>query len=269
MPFQIFFAAFRVIFNYVLEFSHIFSKIKSMYLKYLITCLSVVLCFSIPVLTIGQSSKSIFFQDGKNSTTVTGTVKGRQYVDYKLNILAGQTLSVSINSKSTSVNFNVLPPGSKDVAIYNSSINGNNYSEVAEKSGLYAIRIYLMGAAESENRSVNFGLTVGLVKPAVSKDAKVSGTNYNATGKLRSSKGKAAPGSVMSDYGVKRTGSGGADVYVTYPGSIQRILRFSQGEWTCLSSDCKLTYTRTSDEWEVIVNGTYHFSIPDAVINGG
>jgi hypothetical protein len=163
----------------------------------------------------------------------------------------------------------VLPPGSQDVAIYNSSINGNKYSGIAEKSGLYAIRVYLMGAAESENRSVNFSLTVGLIKPAVSKDAKVAGTNFNATGQLRSSKGKAAPGSVMSDFGVKRNGSGGADVYVTYPGSSQRILRFSQGEWTCLSSDCKLTYTRKSDEWEVTVNGTYHFSIPDAVINGG
>jgi hypothetical protein len=240
-----------------------------MYLKYLITCLSVVIFFSIPVLTIGQSSKSIFFPDGKNSTTVTGTVKGRQYVDYKLNILSGQTLSVSINSKSTSVNFNVLPPGSQDVAIYNSSINGNKYSGVAEKSGLYAIRVYLMGAAASENRSVNFGLTVGLVKPAVSKDAKVAGTDYNATGKLRSSKGKAAPGSVMSDFGVKRLGPNFADVYVTYPGSSQKILRFRDGEWICVSNNCTMTYTRNADEWEVIVNGTYHFSIPDAVINGG
>jgi hypothetical protein len=230
---------------------------------------SVVLFLSVPIFAFGQTSKSIFFPSDKNTTTVTGTVKGRQYIDYKLNILSGQTLSVSINSKSTSVFFNILPPGSQDVAIYNSSINGNKYSEVAEKSGLFAIRIYLMGSAETGNKSVNYGLTVSLVKPAVSKDAKVSGTNYNATGQLRSSKGKAAPGSVMSDFGVKRTGSGNVDVYVTYPGSSQRILRFSQGEWTCLSSDCKLTYTRTSDEWEVIVNGTYHFSIPDAVINGG
>jgi hypothetical protein len=240
-----------------------------MYLKYLVSRFSVIMLFLMPIFAVGQGSKSIFFPEGKNSTTVTGSVKGRQYVDYKLNIQAGQTLNVSTNTKSTSVNFNVLPPGSQDVAIYNSSINGNNYSGVAEKSGLYAIRIYLMGAAASENRSVNFGLTVGLVKPAVSKDAKVAGTNYNATGKLRSSKGKAAAGSVMSDFGVKRTGSGGADVYVTYPGSTQKILRFSQGEWTCLSSNCTLTYTRNSDEWEVTVNGTYHFSIPDAVINGG
>jgi hypothetical protein len=240
-----------------------------MYLKSLITCLSAVMLFSIPLLTIGQSSKSIFFPDGKNSTTVTGTVKGRQYVDYKLNVQSGQTLNVSINSKSTSVNFNVLPPGSQDVAIYNSSINGIKYSGVAETSGLYAIRIYLMGAAESENRSVNFGLTVGLVKPAVSKDVTVAGTDYNATGKLRSSKGKAAPGSVMSDFGVKRLGSNFADVYVTYPGSSQKILRFRDGEWICVSNNCTMTYTRNADEWEVIVNGTYHFSIPDAVINGG
>jgi hypothetical protein len=230
---------------------------------------SVILFLSVPIFAFGQTSRSIFFPSNKNTTTVTGTVKGKQYIDYKLNVQSGQTLSVSINSKSSSVFFNILPPGSKDVAIYNSSTNGNKYSGVAEKSGLFAIRIYLMGAAKSENRSVNFGLTVGLVKPAVSGDAKVPGTNYNATGQLRSSKGKAAPGSVMSDFGVKRTGSGNADVYVTYPGSTQWILRFSQGEWTCLSSNCKLTYTKNSDEWKVTVNGIYHFMIPDAVINGG
>jgi len=240
-----------------------------MNLQFFLRRFSVILFLSLPIFGIGQSSKSIFFPKNKNSTTVTGTVKGSQYIDYRLNVQKGQTLSSSINSKNTSVFFNILPPGSKDVAIYNSSTESNKYSGVAEKSGLYSIRIYLMGAAKSENKSVNFGLTVGLVKPAVSTDAKVQGTDYNATGKLRSSKGNATRGSVMSDYGVKRLGANFADVYITYPGSTQKILRFKDGEWSCLSSNCTMTFTRNSDEWEITVNGTYHFTIPDAVINGG
>jgi hypothetical protein len=47
--------------------------------------------------------------------------------------------------------FNILPPGSSDVAIYNSSIDGNGATAIRlPASGDYTIRVYLMGAAESE-----------------------------------------------------------------------------------------------------------------------
>lgn len=228
---------------------------------------SMMLMLLAPLLVSGQTSKSIFFPAGKNSTTVTGTVRGHAYIDHKLNVQTGQTLNVSLNSKNSSVFFNVLPPGSKDVAIYNSSEGGNNYSGVADKSGLYSIRVYLMGAAKSENQSVNFGLTVGLVKPATSSNAPT--TSFDATGQVRSSKGNAAPGSVMSDFGVKRTGFNRADLYLTYPGSTQRILRFNNGKWTCLSKNCTVTYSKKGDDWHLAINGTYYFIVPEAVVLGG
>lgn len=228
---------------------------------------SMLLVLLAPLLVTAQTSKSIFFPAGKNSTTVTGTVRGHSYIDYKLNVLAGQTLKASLNSKRTSVFFNILPPGSTDVAIYNSSGDGNNYSGVADKSGLYAIRVYLMGAAKSENQSVNFGLTVSLIKPATSGNTTT--TSFDANGQVRSSKGSAAPGSVMSDFGVKRTGFNKADLYLTYPGSTQRILRFNNGKWTCLSKNCTVTYSKKGDDWHLAINGTYFFIVPEAVVLGG
>jgi hypothetical protein len=225
--------------------------------------------FLLPLFSNGQSSRNVVFPSGKNSAYQTGTVKGSQYINYRVNVKTGQTINVSINSKNKSVFFNVLPPGSKDVAIYNSSIDGNKFSGVADNSGSFTIRVYLKGDAKSSNVSANFGLTVEVVKPSSSYDAKVAGTKFNATGLLSSSKGSATPGSVNSDFGVIRNGANSADVYVTYPGSTQRILRFKDGEWSCISPNCKVTFTRGSFEWKVSINGTYHFTIPDAVIEGG
>jgi len=219
---------------------------------------------SFPLLISAQTSKSIFFPAGKNSTSVAGTVRGHSYIDYKLSVQSGQTLNVSINSKNSSVFFNVLPPGSQDVAIFNSSSDGSSFSGVADKSGLYAIRVYLMGAAKSENQSVNFRLSVGLIKPATAP-----AVSFDATGQVQSSKGNAAPGSVMSDFGVKRTGFNKADLYLTYPGSTQRILRFNNGKWTCLSKNCSVTYSKKGDDWHLAINGTYFLIVPEAEVLGG
>lgn len=227
----------------------------------------VVLCMLSPLYTLAQGTKSIYFPSGKNSTYVTGTIKGHDYLDYKLNVLSGQTLSVKLSSKTTSAFFNVLPPGSNDVAIYNSSGEGNSFKRVADQSGTYTIRVYLMGAAKSEGRTANFGLTVGLQKPASGSGS--APRKYTATGQVRSSKGSLPAGSVMSDFGVNRTGYNKADVYITYPGSTQRILRYDNGKWTCLSSNCSVTYSKKGDDWHVAVNGTYYFIIPEAVVLGG
>jgi hypothetical protein len=132
---------------------------------------ALVLLLALSVVTAGQTTRSIYLPKGKNVTPVSGTVKGNQYLDYRVNVETGQTLKVTLNSKSKSVYFNVLPPGSVDVSIYNSSTGENRYSHVADQSGIYTIRVYLMGAAKSENRTANFSLNVGILKPFDTGDA--------------------------------------------------------------------------------------------------
>ena len=105
-----------------------------------------------------QASQRVVFAKGNDNASVKGTIKGGQYRDYLLGARAGQTMGVSLLTKGSAY-FNILPPGSKDVAIYNSSADGQDASVKLSKSGDYRIRVYLMGAAKSSAKPVAYQLS--------------------------------------------------------------------------------------------------------------
>jgi len=213
---------------------------------------------------------NVKFPAGKTSTTITNTIKGEKTIDYKVSASSGQTMKVTLNTSNGSNYFNVLEPGSSDVAIYNSSENTNKFNQQLNKSGVYTIRVYLMRNAARRNETAKYSLSIGLTGgAAASTDVKVPGTNYHATGQVKSSKGKVTWGSVMSKFGVIRMGNNKSQVDVTYPGGIMHKLMFEKGEWTCKSNNCKITFERGNGDWTVTVNDNEHFIIPDEVINGG
>ena len=115
---------------------------------------------SAPVL--GQAVSQIHFARGNDNASVRGTITGRQYRDYKLAVGNGQNLGVSLITKGN-LYFNILPPGSKDVAVYNSSMNGNDATGVRTTAGTYTIRVYAMGAAKGSKRAIPFQLSVSVV----------------------------------------------------------------------------------------------------------
>lgn len=118
---------------------------------------------AVPVLSpaIAQAVSRISFAKGNDNTSVKGTIKGRAYRDYKISVGNGQNLGVSMTSGQAY--FNILPPGSKDVAVYNSSVSGNDATGIRTKKGDYTIRVYLMGAAERNGRSYPYQLSVSVV----------------------------------------------------------------------------------------------------------
>ena len=225
----------------------------------------------IPFLAMAQiTTKNVTFPAGKNSTTINGTIKGDQTIDYIVSAKAGQAIKVNLTTKSTSLYFNVLAPGSNDEAIFIGSNEGNSYSGTLSTSGSYKIRVYLYRSAARKGVTANFSLSIsatGGASSSKSTDAKVTGTNYNATGDLRAANGSS---STSAKFGVIRSSGGKAEVHATITGGLKRIFIFSQGEWTCKSSNCKLTFAKiSSDEWELIVNDYEKYYIPDAVIYGG
>ncbi len=108
---------------------------------------------------VAQSVSRITFAKGNDNASVKGTIKGRAYRDYKLGVGDGQTKAVSLTG-SSSVNFNILPPGSTGEAIYNSSVEGNDATGIKTVKGDYTIRVYLMGAAETSGKSYPYQLSV-------------------------------------------------------------------------------------------------------------
>jgi hypothetical protein len=224
-----------------------------------------------PVLLFAQiTTRKVSFPTGKSSTNISSSIKGEQTIDYTVSAKAGQEMKVTLTSKSTSLYFNVIPPGSTDEAIFIGSSEGNKFGGTLSADGVYKIRVYLMRSAARRNESANFGLYVS-VAGNTSTDAKVHGTNYHATGEVQAATGTGKRGSTSAKFGVIRNADGTAELHLNLNGGLQQKVMFSKGEWKCLSEACKkINYKRIGvDEWELIINDYEHYYIPDAVIIGG
>ena len=221
-------------------------------------------------------SRPVHFAKGASSTTLVGSLKGDKTIDYKLRARAGQAMTVGLKTDNGSNYFNVLPPGSNDVAIFVGSSNGNDWSGTLAADGEYTIRVYLMRNAARRNETARYKLTIGITGSASAAtlgtapagDAKVEGTPYHATGKVPCSMGNAALGSSQCEFGVIRGAPGNAQVHVTPPGGFKRVLTFSGGK-VSVDGGSKMKVSRSGDDWLVEVNDYEHYRIPDAGISGG
>lgn len=109
-----------------------------------------------------QSREAVRFSPGNDNAAVEGTITGDEYKDYVLGARAGQTMSVSLITEGSAY-FNILPPGSDGVAIYNGSIDGENASVALPSDGDYTIRVYLMGNARDSNQTVPFMVSMTIM----------------------------------------------------------------------------------------------------------
>lgn len=128
------------------------------------------LAISLP-LTLGlpalaQTVSDVHFEAGNYGAMVSGTVIGREYIDYRLGAKKGQKLfaelTVSGTNGSGTVYFNILPPGSDDVAIYNSSVEGNSATVTLTASGNWTIRVYQMGNDKDAGKTSGFNLDLSI-----------------------------------------------------------------------------------------------------------
>ena len=220
-------------------------------------------------------SRQVHFAKGASSATLKGALKGDKTIDYKLSAKTGQTMHVTLKTSNGANYFNVLPPGSNDVAVFVGSSGGSEWTGQLAADGEYTIRVYLMRSAARRNETANYTLTVGIIGKAAPSlgaappgDARVKGTPYHATGQVPCSMGSAPQGSLRCDYGVIRGKPGNAEVHVSPPGGFKRVLTFIAGKVTA-DSGAGVKTTRSADEWLVDVNDYEHYRIPDAVISGG
>ena len=110
----------------------------------------------------GIETKPLQFAKGASSATVQDSLKGDATIDYTLRARAGQTMRVTLTTSNGANYFNVLPPGSDDVAIFIGSTEGNEWSGTLPADGEYKIRVYLMRSAARRGETANYTLTVGI-----------------------------------------------------------------------------------------------------------
>lgn len=130
--------------------------------KYLL--LGSVLILSMPVASGALAqiiTQNVAFPRGASSTVIPGRIVGDQTRDYVVRARAGQTLKVTLNG-SPIVYFNVLPPGSNDVAIFVGSNEGNSFGGTLSVSGPYKIRVYQMRATARRSERGAYRLSIAV-----------------------------------------------------------------------------------------------------------
>ena len=104
----------------------------------------------------------IRFSPGNAGATVRDQLRGFELVDYIVRARSGQRLGVVLRASNPSTYFNILEPGERDVAIYNSSSARNSYSDVLRRDGEYRIRVYLIRAAARRGERTEYTLSVDM-----------------------------------------------------------------------------------------------------------
>lgn len=221
-------------------------------------------------------SRPLKFARHASSATVKSTLQGRQTIDYTLSARSGQTMSVTLVSSNGGLGFNVLPPGSKDVALPD-AIGRQSWQGSLPADGEYRIRTYLVRAAARRGERAPFTLTVSVTGAATT--AAYGGTasraaqgRFNATGKIPCAQHRGQPAG-QCDFGVARAGGGTATVAVSLPDGRRRLLFFENGRAVGTDHDpagdgAGFRATREAD-LNLIKTGDERYEVPDAVVFGG
>lgn len=102
-----------------------------------------------------QTKKRVQFARGANSAVVSGTIAGYKYIDYVLNIRAGQVLSLDLPSKSKVELVIFMPDGDNmpDAA----GISGGTMQ--IDETGDYTVRV-LMTRASARRKGATAAFTL-------------------------------------------------------------------------------------------------------------
>lgn len=226
-----------------------------------------------------QQVQNVEFPRGSTGTTVNGTIRGEQYIDYQIRLGAGQMFSVSMQGLGGSPYFNVMEPGAGSVAIFVGSNSGNQFEVRTGRAGVYTIRVYQMRATGRRGEIARYALSIaargggggaiggGTTHPVHSRDALVAGTPYHATSMIRCT---AQPGRPMtsSNAGVIRRPSS-ATVHIDTPDGGERNISFRGTRAVSSDGQGQFLVTRRPGVSVVRVGRSEVYEIPDEMITGG
>ena len=130
------------------------------------TALALAIATALAFPALGQTREEVRFDAGNFGTNVGGSITGQGYHDYLLGANAGQEMFVEMTVTGSTGNgtayFNILPPGSDGVAIYNGSMDGNTTTVELPENGEYTIRVYHMGNDEDAGATTDYRLDLSI-----------------------------------------------------------------------------------------------------------
>ena len=217
--------------------------------------------------------ETVQFAKGSSEATVKGRLSGDQTIDYRVRAGAGQSLDVALKGSNAQNYFNVLPPGSADVAMFVGR-DGSGYKGILPTDGDYTVRVYLMRPAARRNESSNYTLTVGVTgKPLAplpaAKDALLPGTRFHASATVACTPPFESKPQQCETFVIRRGFDGTASVEVRSANGLKRQILFVKGEPAASDAMDPMTFARDGDTTIVKIAPEERYAIPDALIRGG
>ena len=214
------------------------------------------------------------FPRGKTDVSLTGRIQGREFVDYRIRAAAGQTLSATMKASHGANYFNILPPGSADVALYIGPIGGNHFEGMLPSDGDYTLRVYLMRSAARRDAASTYAIDVALTGKALpplpeAQDAHLPGTPYHASTTITCVLPYEPETTHCEAFVIRRGFDGTATVEVRGATSYLRRILFIKGSPVAADSTQHMTFSRQGDRTRVEFNEEERIDIPDALITGG
>lgn len=225
-----------------------------------------------------QAVSPVNFARGTSSTTINGSIQGYRYIDYRVSVRAGQMLKVNMRTLRGSPYFNVMEPGSKDVAIFTGDVGGSDFEVRTLKNGAYTIRVYQMRASARRNEIAGYRLTIGASGAPASDhpyvpthktgDAMLPGTPYHATAPVRCKVDFTGRWGECKA-GIIRRSNTSATVHLDTIDGGERTILFRDGRAVSSDSETPIRVERW-DDTSIISIGQYEvYEIPDALPFGG
>jgi hypothetical protein len=217
--------------------------------------------------------ETVQFAKGSSEATIKGRLQGDQTVDYRVRAGAGQTLAVALKGSNAQNYFNVMPPGSADVAMFVGQ-DGGRYKGVLPTDGDYTVRVYMLRPAARRNESSNYTLTVGVTgKPLAplpaAKDALIPGTPFHASAKVACTPPFESKPQQCGAFVIRRGFDGTATVEVRGANGLKRRILFVKGDPTASDSMDPMTSAREGDSTIVKFGADERYAMPDALVRGG
>jgi len=204
----------------------------------------------------GIRKEPVRFEKGASQAAIKARIQGDETVDDVLPAGAGQTLAVALKKTNPQNDFNVLPPGTQEVAMFVGD-GGADFKGLLPTDGDYTVRVYLMRPAARRNESSEYTLTVSvtghaLAPIAASKDALIETKPQECDA-----------------FVVRRGGGGTATIEIPQAASGRRRILFVKGQPVASDSTDPLTFTRQGDVTTVKLGTDERYEIPDALVAGG
>jgi hypothetical protein len=227
----------------------------------------------LPGAVAGIHQQAVQFAKGASSAQLQGSIEGDGETAYTVSARAGQTLAVGMKSSNGSLNFNILPPGSK-LAMFVGSVQGAQASVVLPADGTYVVQVYLMRNAARRHEGASYSLTIGVTRQALApltgaQDALIAGTPFHASAAVPCQPPGAKAGGSCQAFVTRRGRDGTATVEVHGANDLVRRVLFVKGKPVASDSAQALTSSRQGDWVTVRIGADERFDVPDVFLSGG